>query len=229
MKNFILIFLSNSLLISCSKTTYWTTDSCCIPDSPVPMELQITDTSFTTFHYSFGGCLISNHGLAETRKMRSSNDTLFVYELEYRPVNGDTTTYAFQEVISEVYLRKGKKLYPISWRNPKKWIDYYNDFDPKAPRFDPANLHIWEVDWGGNYRDTAYLYFGARYHQKGKYKEMRNILLDKMERGDTVFWDHYFPKQILTDSTYEREVIKNSYGPFKTNLNMIYYYYNYTF
>jgi hypothetical protein len=215
MKSFILLFLSSSLLIGCSKTTYWTTGTTLILESPTTMEIQITDSTFTTFRSNSIGCLIDNSGNADVRKSRFNGDTIFVYDVWLKPLANDTSKRVYQEYISEAYLQKGRKLYPITWFDQAKRPVYYFSFDTIPPALDLSKNQSFKVNWNGNYEDTAYLFFNQEYHYRGKLEELRTEILNKREGIDSMIWYYRLPKVIINDTMIEYPETSNYWGPLK--------------
>lgn len=81
MKFLNLIFIGITLIFSCSKTTYWTSGPCFIPESANTIEIQITDSTFTTFESNWNENFGDNKGNAEVRKCRFIGDTLLFMTL----------------------------------------------------------------------------------------------------------------------------------------------------
>jgi hypothetical protein len=110
------------------------------------MEIQITDSTFTTFRSNSIGCLIDNSGNADVRKSRFNGDTIFVYDVWLKPLANDTSKRVYQEYISEAYLQKGRKLYPITWFDQAKRPVYYFSFDTIPPPLDLSKNQSFKVN-----------------------------------------------------------------------------------
>jgi hypothetical protein len=179
------------------------------------MEIQITDSTFTTFRSNSIGCLIDNSGNADVRKSRFNGDTIFVYDVWLKPLANDTSKRVYQEYISEAYLQKGRKLYPITWFDQAKRPVYYFSFDTIPPALDLSKNQSFKVNWNGNYEDTAYLFFNQEYHYRGKLEELRTEILNKREGIDSMIWYYRLPKVIINDTMIEYPETSNYWGPLK--------------
>lgn len=198
----------------CIGTSYWTTSPLAQMNSaPYATELQITDSTIADYAYNWRGCLTGGAGLCSIRKSEFIGDTLLVYDLKYQ-ANEDSSFYSLKRTITEAYLRKGRKLYPIYNYYPTIYgIWDSENLSESTP--DTSGIKQFNVNWEGWSNEPTYINYKGTYQKKGKYKPLRQQLNQEMKAGDSVVWYIYHPREFVDDTNYYQPSSMNRLGPFK--------------
>jgi hypothetical protein len=216
-------FLFILSLAGCSKATIWTSGFNQHEDSPpYTIEIQITDSTYTEYHFTWGGCLYDNTGYGVIYESEYSGDTLFVYNLRHKTSDNDCNSYIVHRVITMAYLQKGKKLYPIYSYYPQ--LHPYavfddcdsTEIDSTAVTSIKVNWEGWEK-WGHKKATKAFINYNGGFHSKGKYKAMRQRVEGSIRGCDSIKWTMMYPREIYDDTNYFRPEKIDYLGPLKNN------------
>ncbi len=205
------------ILFGCSNITHWTSGSLLYEDTPPYLtEIQITDTSFAEYHYSWGSCLVSNDAYCNIYESNYKGDTLFVYNLKYFESENDSNLYILRPIIYMAFINTNKKLYPIYNSYP-----HLHSYSPLAEDnledIDSSKVESFTVNWNGWKGNEAYINYGGAFHKKGKYEALRTKIIQNRNGIDSIQWTIDYPKTLLNDSTYTRNTQIDYDGPLKNN------------
>lgn len=205
------------VLLGCSNVTHWTSGSLSYEDAPpYTTEIQITDTSFAEYYYSWSGCLLSNNAYCDIYKSNFNGDTLFVYNLKYLESETDSNLYVLRPIIYMAFLNKGKKLYPI-YNDYPRLHSYSSLAENNLEDIDSSTVESFSVNWNGWNGNEAYINYGGDFHKKGKYEALRTKIIQNRNGIDSIRWTIDYPKIRLNDSTYTRNTKVDYNGPLKNN------------
>jgi hypothetical protein len=210
-------------LCGCTNVTIWTSGPNQHEDSaPHTVEIQITDSTYTEYHFTWGGCLYNNTGYGDIYESHYSGDTLIVYDLKYRPSSTDSNSYIIRRIIKIAYLQQDKKLYPIYPYYPRlhsyAFLDDYDSTKVDSTSVDSFTVN-WEGwgKWGHSKTNEAFINYSGGFHSKGKYRAMRERVEGSIRGCESMKWTMIYPKEIYDDTNYFRREKIDYLGPLKNN------------